>query len=311
MGRYGDGDRQLAPVTVSTFESAWRHMHRLGDRFDLLVVDEAHHFGAGQRDEALEMSTAPLRLGLTATPRPAEAAGRAPRLLGPVVYELAMRELAGEYLAPFDVVRLSLGLSAAERRAYDADDRVFRTAFDTFRRASWGASWQDFVRWAGPTPEGRAALEAWRRSRSRLAWTEAKARALAVLLARHATSRVLVFTADNATAYRVARRHLIMPITCDIRRAERDDALARFRRGELRALVSSRVLNEGLDVPDAEVGILVGGAHGGREYVQRVGRLLRPARGKRALVYELVTRDTAEVRQADRRRRALAARAAG
>jgi superfamily II DNA or RNA helicase len=70
------------------------------------------------------------------------------------------------------------------------------------------------------------------------------------------------------------------------------------------------VLNEGLDVPDADVAIIVGSALGEREYVQRVGRLLRPGEGKRALVYELVTRKTIEVRQARRRRDGLAARGA-
>ena len=62
-------------VTVATFESAYRHMDRLGNRFDLLVVDEAHHFGCGLRDEALEMSIADARLGLTATP-PQRRGGR-------------------------------------------------------------------------------------------------------------------------------------------------------------------------------------------------------------------------------------------
>jgi len=101
-----------------------------------------------------------------------------------------------------------------------------------------------------------------------------------------------------------------MPITCDIGRKERDEALERFRRGTLRALVSARVLNEGLDVPDADVAIVVGGSLGEREHVQRVGRLLRPAPGKRALVYELVTRGTSEVRQARRRRAGLGSRVA-
>ena len=50
-----------------------------------------------------------------------------------------------------------------------------------------------------------------------------------------------------------------MPFTCDIGRAERMDVLDRFRAGGLRALVSAQVLNEGLDVPDAEVGIVMGG----------------------------------------------------
>ena len=122
--------------------------------------------------------------------------------------------------------------------------------------------------------------------------------------------RVLVFTADNETAYEIARAHLIMPITCDIGRNERDEVLARFRTGELRALVSARVLNEGLDVPDADVAIIVGSSLGEREHVQRVGRLLPPVEGTRALVYELVSRRTMEVRQARRRRAGLGPRVA-
>jgi len=119
---------------------------------------------------------------------------------------------------------------------------------------------------------------------------------------------MLVFTPDNETAYAVAREHLIMPFTCDIGRKEREEALGRYRSGELKALVSARVLNEGLDVPDADVAVIVGGTLGEREHVQRVGRLLRPREGKRALVFELVTRRTMEVRQARRRGKGLAAR---
>jgi len=141
-----------------------------------------------------------------------------------------------------------------------------------------------------------------------LGFTQAKQRALNSLLGRHRDSRVLVFTADNETAYAIARAHLVMPLTCDIGRQEREDVLERFRRGDIRTLVSARVLNEGLDVPDADVGVIVGGALGEREHVQRVGRLLRPSAGKRAVVHELVTRNTIEVGQARRRRQGLVTR---
>ena len=67
------------------------------------------------------------------------------------------------------------------------------------------------------------------------------------------------------------------------------------------------MLNEGIDVPDAEVGIVVAGRMGEREHVQRVGRLLRPGAGKRALVYELVVAQSGECRQAERRGERLAA----
>jgi superfamily II DNA or RNA helicase len=307
VGLLGDGARDVRPVTVATFESAWRQMARLGDRFELLVVDEVHHFGRGLRDEALEMCTAGARLGLTATPPDDGAAlSRLAHLVGPVVFALGVHDLAGRWLAPFDVVTLQLDLAPDERLEHEALRQAFTTVARPFFRARPDASWTDFMRAARETDAGRRALVAWRRARALLAYTRAKAAALRELLGRHREARVLVFTADNQTAYAVAREHLVMPITCDVGRAERADALRRFGSGALRVLVSARVLNEGLDVPDADVGIVVGATQGEREHVQRVGRVLRPAPGKRALVYELVTRGTPEMGQLARRRSALA-----
>ncbi|HEY0468443.1 MAG TPA: DEAD/DEAH box helicase family protein [Polyangiaceae bacterium] len=306
VGCLGDGRRDLQPITVSTFESAHRLMPRIGAQFELLIVDEAHHFGLGARDEALEMSIAPQRLGLTATPPGEPASSRLAELIGPTVYQLAIADLAGKWLSDFDLVTVQLGLSPAERARYDADRRIF-TAYQ--RRCSGSdprASWQDFALAASLSPEGRAALSAWRRNRRLLHFTEAKADAVRVLLGRHREARVIIFTADNGAAYRIARQHLVMPITCDISRAEREAALSAFREGTLRSLVSARVLNEGIDVPSADVAIIVSGTQGEREHVQRVGRLLRPVPGKRALIYQLATRATAEVRRAFERRQAFA-----
>jgi len=310
IGSLGDGTREIHAITVSTFESAYRNMAHLGNRFELIVVDEAHHFGCGARDETLEMSTACARLGLTATPpRAGPCAMRLAALIGPTVFELAINDLTGSFLSDYDLVVLKLDLTIEERHAYETDLKSFREVHERFRTLAPDANWSDFARSASQSPEGREALSAWRRLRKRLAFTRAKSEVLGVLLRRHRASRLLVFTADNETAYAIARQHLIMPMTCDIGRRERDDAMARFGRGELRALVSARVLNEGLDVPEADVAIVVGGALGEREHVQRVGRLLRPAEGKRAAVYELVARRTIEERQAERRRRGLGSRA--
>jgi superfamily II DNA or RNA helicase len=309
VGCHGDGRRDVTSVTVATYESAYRHMDHLGARFGLLIVDEAHHFGCGFRDEALEMTLANARLGLTATPpRDAVHATRLAELIGPTVYELAIGDLTGRFLASFDTVVLHLDLTEAERIRYTALSQLFTTTLAALLRMVPRATWPDVVRAAGRTAEGRRALAAWREARRLLALTDAKRRALRALLARHRDARVLVFTADNESAYAIAREHLIMPLTCDIGRPERDAVLDAFREGRLRTLVSSRVLNEGLDVPEADVGVVVGGALGEREHVQRVGRLLRPGPGKRSLVYELVTRHTIEVNQAWRRRQGLVGR---
>ena len=315
VGCYGDGVRVLQPVTVATFESAYRHMARLGDQFDLVVVDEAHHLEQGEREEALEMAVARARLGLTATPsRDPAASRRRARLIGPVVYELGIADLAGTYLAELEYVILPLDLTDQERRDYSACMAQFRPLYAALGPAASRGSaasrggWAELSRLARLLPEGRQALDALRRARRLLAYTRAKADMLGALLQRHRTSRVLVFTADNPTAYAVAREHLVAPLTCDVGRTERREVLRRFRDGELRALVSTRVLNEGLDVPDADVAVIVGGSAGAREHVQRVGRLLRPGDGKSAVVYELVTRGTLEVQQSRRRERGLAAR---
>lgn len=309
LGCYGDGVHELQPVTLCTFESAYRHMAELGDRFDLLVIDEAHHFGQGIRDEALELSVAPARLGLTATlPRDGSARARLEELIGPAVYELGIGDLAGRYLADFDLLTIHLDLGPEERATYETWMAAFHTVRLRFQQMAPGASWQDFACACSRTPAGREALGALRRARQLLGYTEEKRRALGALLEQHRGARVLVFCADNQAAYAIAREHLVMPITCDIGAREREEALGRFQRGELRALVSARVLNEGVDVPDADVAIVVGGTMGEREHVQRIGRLLRPAPGKRARCYELVTRRTLEVRHARRRREGLAAR---
>ena len=294
VGCYGDGVRQLAPLAGT------------GQR---VIVDLGHHFGSGLNDEALEMTVADARLGLTATPlRDAGAAANLAELVGPTVFELAVADLAGGFLASLDAITLYLDLTVAERSAYTSLAAVFNSAYTDFCRMAPDASWVDFTRYSARTAEGRRALSAWRQMRRLLSFTHAKRRALESLLGRHRYSSVLIFTADNETAYAIAREHLVMPLTCDIGRQERDEVLERFRRGDLRTLVSARVLNEGLDVPDADVAVIVGGALGEREHVQRVGRLLRPSEGKRAVVYELVTRNTIEVGQARRRRQGLVTR---
>jgi superfamily II DNA or RNA helicase len=307
IGCLGDGQQRIERITVSTFESAYRLMPRIGKSFEFLIVDEVHHFGANVRDEALEMCMAPMRLGMTATPPAEPALTRLGQLIGPVVYQLGVADLAGKYLADFELVVVRLGLDRSERAAYAAEQRVFGNVRRAFQRLHPEGSWQDFVSAASQSAEGRAALAAWRRARKLIGYTSAKAAALRLLLARHRQEKLIVFTADNAAAYAIAREQLIMPITCDISRRERERALDAFRRGELRALVSARVLNEGIDVPDAEVAVIVAGTLGQREHVQRIGRLLRPAPEKRAVVYELVTMATSEAWQAAQRRQGLVA----
>lgn len=305
VGRLGDGEQRVTPVTVATYASAIGWAPRIGDRFGLVIVDEAHHVGAWCPSEVLEMLVAPSRLGLTATPSPSAAL---PRHLGPLVYELSIEDLRGDALADYAVETIYIGLEPDERTRYAMLRGEFATFYAQQVRAAPALSWRGFVAAAQRSERGRDALAAWRASRALLAYPAGKRRAVRDLLARHPQDRTLVFTADNATAYAIARELLVMPVTCDIGRAERAAMLERFRCGETTVLVSAQVLDEGFDLPEAEVAIVVGGTGSTRRHVQRIGRLLRPRPGKRALVYELVVQHSAEIAQVKRRREGLVAR---
>ncbi len=306
LGQWGDGVHELAPVTVATYEGALRSAPHLGARFELVVVDEVHHFGTGFRDELLELLVAPTRLGLTATMSTETAAlAKLTTLVGPIVFELAMSDLTGRWLASMEHLVMNVQLTPDERRAYDEQKRVFHDVFDALFRQRPGAPWPELVALANASDRGQRALAALRASQRIVNLCEAKRATVTQLLDRHRDTRVLVFTQDNEVAYDVARRNLVTPITCDIKKKERERAITQFREGTIRAIVSARVLNEGFDVPDAEVAIVAGGALGEREHVQRIGRVLRPRPGKIATVYEIVVTGTSDGRKARRRQAAF------
>ena len=113
---------------------------------------------------------------------------------------------------------------------------------------------------------------------------------------------MLIFTYDNATVYQIARRFLVPAITHQTKAKERRRILDAFASGEYPTVVTSRVLNEGVDVPAANVGVILSGTGTVREHVQRLGRLLRKLGEKQAVLYEVVTRGTGEEFTSERRR---------
>ncbi|MDQ3335509.1 MAG: DEAD/DEAH box helicase [Myxococcota bacterium] len=303
IGRLGDGDHQILPITVATYASAVIWAPRIGDQFGLVVVDEAHHVGSWCPGEVLEMLPAAARLGLTATPP--EHMRALERHVGPVLYSLSIDDLSGDALAPYELRTVPIALEPAERARYRILRARFASVYADLARRSGRGDWNDFMRLAARSPEARDALEAWRSYRSLLAYPEGKRAALRDILARHAGERALVFTGDNATAYAIARELLVVPVTHEITRAERTLVLKKFRDGEITVLVSSQVLDEGLDVPDADVAIIVGGTASARRHVQRIGRVLRPRHGKQAIIYELAIGESAEAGYVRRRRAGL------
>ena len=305
IGVYGGGAHDVQPITIITYESAALHPELLR-RFGLLIFDECHHLPAQTYRQIAEGAFTPLRLGLSATPERADEEHLAlDRLIGPEVYRRAPDELAAaRYLASYDEQRLTVALSPEDAARY----QQARAAYSAYLRQrhiiiASPADFQRKVLWASARdPEARAAMLAWREARSLAMNAPAKFALLEELFARHAGERVLVFSEYNALVEEVSQRFCIPQITHKTATEERRQILERFRSGRYMRLVTGRVLNEGVDIPDCGVAIIVSGNATRREYIQRLGRVLRP-KETRATLYELVTEDTTEERVSERRRR--------
>jgi superfamily II DNA or RNA helicase len=304
IGLIGGGEYDIQPLTVSTYDSAYLHMDHLGSRFGLLVFDECHHLPGASYALAARLSLAPFRLGLTATPEREDGReGELAALIGPIVYRKDIVELSGQYLADYETVRVVVDLAPAEREEYAAERAIYR---DFLQRngiyMTHPTGWTEFLIRASRSEEGRRAFAAYRRQREIAFTAPAKLDYVERLLHQHRQDRVILFTQDNATVHLVSRRFLIPAITHHTRVRERSEILAGFAEGRYGALATSKVLNEGVDIPAANVAIVMSGSGSVREHVQRLGRILRPARDKRAVLYELVTGGTTEAYTSERRR---------
>jgi superfamily II DNA or RNA helicase len=303
-GLIGGGYYEVGALTVTTYASAFRFMERLGNQFGLIIFDECHHLPSSVFRYAAEMCIAPFRLGLTATPERADGAERwLEQLIGPVVYRREAHELAGEYLADYYITRINVRLSREEKILYEQERNIFRS-FLRERGIELGSidGWQAFIRASAQTAAGRRAMMAYRESKRIALGTEAKMRVLGELLARHKNDRTLIFTAENEMVYRISEKFFIPAITHQTAIKERRGWLEAFNQGDVLALATSKVLNEGVNIPEAAVAVVLSGSGSTREHIQRLGRILRKQPGKEAILYEVVASETTEERISERRR---------
>lgn len=304
IGLLGGGYNEPGTLTVATYDSALLHVESKGNRFGLLIFDECHHLPGEQYQYCAISSLAPFRLGLTATPERTD--GRESRLFqicGNICYRANIRDLEGETLAPYDVETLELDLTPTEQEAYQSARQQYLD-FLKQENINMGSArgWNYFLWRTSQSPAGRAAFKAYLAQKQLSLAASAKLAAIWDLLQRHRGDRIIIFTQDNEMAYTIGKRFLLPVLTHHTKLKEREAFLNAFRSGDYPVLVTSKVLNEGVDVPEANVGIVVSGSGSVREHVQRLGRLLRAQPGKRAMLYELIAKGTGEHFTNQRRR---------
>ena len=304
IGMLGGGEKLYEPIMVSTYDSARLMIETRGADFGFLVVDECHHLPSEQNRFLAEACIAPFRLGLSATVERQDGAEELLYdLIGPKVYEARITDMVSKVLAPYDVVRISVCLTEKEAKEYH-DCRQLYTNFLRQNRISFNqpGAWQYFIMKSNQSPHGRKAFEAYQRQKKIPQWAEEKFKALWQILNEHSHESLIIFTDDNQVAYRIAHMFFLSVITHKTKAKERKNLLDLFRSGKLKVLVTSRVLNEGVDVPEASIGVVFQELELYGSMSKGLEEFLRNTPGKRAILYEMVTSDTNEQYVNERRR---------
>lgn len=308
VGALGDGQRaslRSHRIIVGTVQSLYLEPPTRPDGKILLIADECHRYGAGQWRRALHASYR-RRLGLTATFERNDDGLES--LLhyfgGPPVFWIAFpRAIRDGVVAHYDVQLLGVPLSSRERADYDEADRTARDAriqllAAGFPAEPFGAFLHEVQRAAedefDPTISdvARRYLKAFSTRIDVMTNAQAKLEVTTKLAARvNASSGAILFTrrvdmAEEISATLVEAGVKAAPIHSDLSRGERKDRLAALRAGRLKAVVAPTVLDEGIDVPDIDLAVVMGGSRSRRQMIQRMGRVLRlkPDGGKATFV---------------------------
>jgi len=304
IGIFGGGEKELKPITIITYDSAVLYPRELR-RFGLLIFDECHHLPAPGYRLIAESAFTPLRLGLSATPERSDMGHTDLEILiGSEVYRRSPAELTeGQFLAQYREIPIDIALSSADEARYIEQRRIYRSFLQRRRIVIHSPEefQQKIIFLSARDSEARKAMLAWREARNIAMNAPAKYVEIERILRMHAGDQVILFSEYNQVVHEISRRFCLPSITYKTPADERRTILDRFRVGQYTKLVTGRVLNEGVDVPDCRVAIIVSGNSTKREYIQRLGRILRPKVGQ-ALLYELITTGTTEEEIAKRRK---------
>ncbi len=300
IGLYYGEEKRIAPITISTYQTAYRKVKILSKYFSFLIIDECHHLPAEKfKHIALNMFSIK-RMGLSATViREDGKHEELFPLMGGIAYFKTPSELSAQgYLAPYVIYQVEVNLTPKEMKKY------FETV-KLYRELSGGKKFEELLELAKKGDErAQMALRVHSKLRQIVHKAEAKKKAVKEIVERELRrgSKIIVFTQYVDQAKELGEILNAPVLVGEIKTKIRRRILEEFRSGKEKVLVVTTVGDEGLDIPDANVGIIVTGTGSRRQFIQRLGRLLRPSKGKEARLYEIIVRGTSEVYQARKRK---------
>ena len=279
IGEYSGSKKEIRPVTIATYQvmtkkknGVYAHLD-LFDSYDwgLIIYDEVHLLPAPIFRFTADIQSR-RRLGLTATlVREDGMEGEVFSLIGPKRFDVPWKEIEAQgYIAPAECIEIRATLSEGERLSYAT------------------AETEEKYRFCATTATKRKVVQA--------------------LVEKHAEDQVLVIGQYISQLDELSEDLGVPVIKGETPIKEREELFGKFRSGEIKCLVVSKVANFSIDLPDATIAIQVSGAFGSRqEEAQRLGRILRPkSDGRGARFYSVVSRDTIDQDFAQNRQRFLA-----
>ena len=305
VGKLGGGEENIQAITIATYDSAYIRASSIGNQFKLIIFDEVHHLPAPGYRLIAEQFIAPYRLGLTATiEREDELHELIPHLTGGVVFRLGSQELSNQkHLAEYTIDRIQVNLTLKEQEEYEINQTKFLTNLKKlgFKVPSM-YNLKRLIMMSNKNKIAREAMLARNKANEIALNSQSKIDELQKILQQNKNIKTIIFTQNNKMVYHLSNKFLIPYITYKTIKDERRNVLDGFKSGRYNAVVTSRVLDEGVDVPDAELGVIMSGTGSGRELIQRLGRILRPKKdGRKARLVELVSKHTRETHTSAKR----------
>ena len=300
IGLYYGDVKKLAPITITTYQTAYKHINRLSPFFSLLVIDEVHHLPAEKFRYIAFNSFALHRLGLSATViREDGKHEELFPLMGGIVYWKTANELVEEgYLAPFRIKPVYVELTIDEKKK-------LRELIKLYKLFAKGRSFNDLLKHARFGDEdAQRALSIHSRIRQLIHNAQNKLKAIRDIVEKELEkgSKIIIFTQYIGQAERIAKEIQGLLLTGKMDAKERNEVINKFRSIRKGVLVVTTVGDEGIDIPDANVGIIAAGTGSRRQFIQRLGRLLRMKNGKEAVLYEIIVKGTSEEIQSKKRK---------
>ena len=307
IGQVGDNVKEIKEITITTYDSARLNLSKFRKTFNLVILDEAHHAAAKETIKVLEGLPAEYRLGLTATPdRSDKGEELLFKYIGNPIIVAKISDLAENgFIAKYQLKTVKVPLTAEERIQYDKNIGIYREYLR--KRNIKIRSPEDYERYlifrVNQDIEAKEALDAHRIARNIVYSSQSKLDKIEELLEKHRLDKMIIFSEFNDMVYSIGRKHFIPVITHETKSSEREDILNKFSLGEYNKIVTGRVLDEGWDCGSVNIGVIVSGTGQARQFIQRLGRILRPKEGE-AILYELVTPGTLETWTVKRRKKA-------